>query len=102
MWHVYILKCNDASLYTGVAIDIKKRLQRHNRGVASKYTRSRRPVELLYAEKFDNKSEALRREIEIKSFSAKNKQRLLKFGLGQRFPSPHSDAYSGSGLAPRF
>jgi len=87
MWHVYILQCNDGSFYAGVSTNVKNRLKRHNNGKASRYTRSRRPVELLYTEKFDTKSEALRREIEIKDFSLENKRRLIKFGLGQRFPS---------------
>ena len=87
MWCVYILQCNDGSLYTGITSDIKNRLERHNSGRASKYTRSRRPVKLLYKEQFTTKSEALRREIEINDFSIDNKKRLIKYGLGQRFPS---------------
>jgi len=87
MWYVYILRCNDNSLYTGMTIDVKKRLIRHNSGKASKYTRSRRPVELLYVEQFALKQEALSREIEIKDFSLENKQRLIKFGEGRRSPS---------------
>jgi len=87
MWHVYILQCNDGSFYAGASTNVKNRLKRHNNGKASRYTRARRPVGLLYTEKFDTKSEALRREIEIKDFSLENKRRLIKFGLGQRFPS---------------
>ena len=87
MWYVYILRCNDDSLYTGVTSNLENRLVRHNKGRASKYTRTRRPVQLLYAEKFDDKSSALSREIEIKDFSVENKRKLIQFGIGQRFPS---------------
>jgi len=87
MWNVYILLCSDGSLYTGICINIKDRVKRHNSGRASKYTRSRRPVELLYAEQCATKAEASSREREIKDFSVENKRRLVKFGLGQRFPS---------------
>jgi putative endonuclease len=87
MWYVYILRCKDGSFYTGISVDVEKRLERHNNSKGAKYTRARRPVELLYAEKFDTKIEAIKREIEIKSFSRENKIKLIKFGLGQRFPS---------------
>ncbi|MFC1804248.1 GIY-YIG nuclease family protein [Candidatus Omnitrophota bacterium] len=87
MWYVYILKCRDSSFYAGITNNIQRRLARHNSGKASKYTRARRPVKLLYVESFDSKDSALHREIEIKSFSRDNKNKLIKFGLGRRFPS---------------
>lgn len=87
MWYVYLLRCRDNSLYTGVTSNLENRLVCHNKGRASKYTRTRRPVELLYAEEFDDKSSALSREIEIKDFSVENKRKLIQFGIGQRFPS---------------
>ena len=87
MWYTYILRCSDGSFYAGITTDVEKRLLCHNSGKASKYTRSRRPVELLYIEKLTTKSEAISREKEIKNFSVKNKRRLVKFGLGRRFPS---------------
>ena len=90
MWHVYILKCTDSSLYTGISADVITRVLTHNKGKGSKYTRSRKPVELIYTEEFKTKSEALKREIEIKKLSAKNKNRLAKHGLGDKFPSVHS------------
>ena len=98
MWYVYILRCNDGSFYTGSSNNVNNRLRQHNKGKASKYTKSRRPVALLYIEQFTTKAEALRREIEIKDFSTVNKKRLIKHGLGQRFPSPPELNYSGSGL----
>jgi putative endonuclease len=87
MWHVYILLCKDSSFYTGICENINDRLKRHNSGRASKYTRSRRPVVLLYIEKCASKSRALRREAEIKDFSRESKKRLIKCGSGRRFPS---------------
>jgi len=87
MWYVYIIKCKDKSFYTGITTNVNSRLQKHNSGRASKYTRARKPVELLYTEKFISRSKAQSREVEIKSFSAENKRRLIKYGLGLRFPS---------------
>jgi len=76
-WHIYILECSDKSYYTGITTDLIKRLERHNSGDGAKYTRARRPVSLVYSEKSLSKSEAKRREIEIKSFSRKNKELLI-------------------------
>lgn len=70
---VYILRCSDGSLYTGWTNDIEKRLAAHNRGTASKYTRGRRPVELIFKEGFETKQEAMSREAEIKSFNREEK-----------------------------
>jgi putative endonuclease len=85
MWNVYIVLYKDGSFYTGIATDIIERIKRHNSGKGAKYTRSRRPVELLYAEEFDTKTEAIKKEIEIKGLSRENKKRLIRLGLGQRF-----------------
>lgn len=87
MWHVYILRCKDDSFYTGITTNVKDRLQRHNSGRASKYTKARRPVELLYTEEFLIEAKAKTREVEIKKLSHDNKKRLIKFGTGHRFPS---------------
>ena len=73
MNYTYILKCADGSLYTGWTNDLKKRVQAHNRGKGAKYTRSRRPVELIHAESFETKSEAMHREAEIKKMSREQK-----------------------------
>lgn len=63
IWYVYILKCNDNTLYTGVTNDLDNRLHQHNHGqVGAKYTRARRPVTLVYSEEQFNKSEAMKRE----------------------------------------
>ncbi len=87
MWNVYILHCSDGSFYIGISSGIKKRVLRHNAGKGSKYTRARRPVELLYTEEFVTKAEARNREIEIKKYSVENKKKLIIFGLGWRSPS---------------
>ena len=87
MWYVYILLCKDGSFYTGISENVENRLEIHNKGKGSKYTRARGTVELLYVEQCGLKSKALRREIEIKSLSKKNKLNLIKFGTGKRFPS---------------
>lgn len=74
---VYILRCHDNSLYTGYTVDLKKRLEEHNQGIASKYTRGRRPVQLAYAEEHPNKSSALKREYAIKRMKKCKKEALL-------------------------
>jgi len=78
-WFVYILRCADDSLYTGVATDLQRRLQEHNgeaRGGA-KYTRSRRPVQLVHHEKFATRSQAGKREYQIKAMSRRQKLALI-------------------------
>ena len=77
MWKVYILECSDKSLYTGITNNLTERIEKHNQGKASKYTRSRTPVTLLYSENYPDRAEATRREMEIKSFPRKKKQKLI-------------------------
>jgi putative endonuclease len=76
-WLVYILLCSDDTLYTGCTNDIDNRLKKHNTGVASKYTRCRLPVKLLYTEECRNKSFALKREYRIKQLTKKDKIQLI-------------------------
>ena len=76
MNYTYIVKCCDNTLYTGWTTDLDRRIEAHNSGKGAKYTRSRRPVELIYAERFDTKQEAMRREWEIKQLSREEKLRL--------------------------
>ena len=78
MNYCYILRCRDGSLYTGWTNDLEKRLQRHNAGTASKYTRCRRPVELVYTEAFDTKEQAMRREVQIKQLPREKKLALIE------------------------
>ena len=77
-WFVYILRCADGSLYTGATNKLEQRVAAHNKGVASKYTRSRLPVELVWHESAADKSSALSREYEIKQLSRLGKQALLR------------------------
>jgi len=78
-WYVYIVKCADNSLYTGITIDKDRRVLEHNTSnKGAKYTRSRRPVQLVYFETFDNRSSASKRESAIKKLSRSEKLTLLK------------------------
>ncbi|MBN1379859.1 MAG: GIY-YIG nuclease family protein [Gammaproteobacteria bacterium] len=78
-WTVYILRCADDSLYTGIATDVERRLQEHNQGdrQGSKYTRARLPVALVYSESVIDRAAATRRELEIKSLSRQEKLNLI-------------------------
>jgi len=76
-WHVYILKCSDGTLYTGITTDIERRINEHNSSsLGARYTRSRRPVTLHYHENASSRSTALKREIEIKKLSSRAKRSL--------------------------
>lgn len=75
---VYILRCNDGSLYTGWTNDLENRLSMHNNGTGAKYTRGRGPCYLEYFETFETKNEALKREVAIKKLSKVEKERLIK------------------------
>ncbi|MDK7754004.1 MULTISPECIES: GIY-YIG nuclease family protein [Staphylococcus] len=78
--YIYIVRCKDGSLYTGYAKDIKQRIAKHNSGQGAKYTKIRRPVELVYQEMFNTKSEALKREYEIKTLTREKKLQLISEG----------------------
>lgn len=73
----YILRCADGTYYTGWTNNLEKRLAAHNAGVASKYTRSRRPVELVYHECFETKEDAMGREWRIKQLTRAQKEALI-------------------------
>lgn len=77
-WIVYLLRCADDSLYTGMTNDVNRRCKQHNAGTASRYTRSRRPTTLVYQETQAGRSEALKREAEIKTFSRRKKELLIR------------------------
>ncbi len=79
-WTIYIVRCSDNSLYTGIAKDIDKRIREHNSGnkQGAKYTRSRGPVELVYTEKADTRSLAAKRECEIKKMDKNSKEMMIK------------------------
>lgn len=79
MWYVYILRCADNSLYTGITTSIERRLKEHNEcnKKGAKYTRVRRPVNLAYAEQQLNRQEAGRREYQLKKYNKKKKEQLV-------------------------
>ena len=76
-WFIYIVECRDGTYYTGITTDIERRISEHNTSpLGARYTRARRPVKLHYHETADNRSEALKREIQIKKLPRKRKQSL--------------------------
>lgn len=77
MNYTYILRCADGTLYTGWTNNLEKRLAAHNAGIAAKYTKSRRPVELVYFEEFETKEEAMSREWHIKKLTRAEKLELI-------------------------
>jgi putative endonuclease len=79
-WLVYLLRCSDGSLYTGITNDLPKRLKGHAAGRASRYTRSRLPVKLVYSEPQKSKSAALKREAAIKKLTRREKAKLIAAG----------------------
>ena len=82
--YAYLLKCSDGTIYAGWTNDPALRLKRHNDGTASKYTRSRRPVELVYLERFETKSDAMRREAALKSLTRAQKLELIALSLAPK------------------
>ena len=76
--YVYILLCQDHSLYTGWTVNLDKRLETHNKGKGAKYTRGRIPVKLVYYEEFEDKTQALKREYAIKQLKRKDKLNLIE------------------------
>ncbi len=77
-YYVYILKCSDESYYTGVTNNLERRLFEHNSGIIKGFTSSRLPVELVFAERFSDISDAIRFEKQIKGWSRKKKEALIK------------------------
>ena len=78
MNYTYILKCKDGSLYTGWTNDLEQRVAAHNTGKGAKYTKARRPVELVYFEEFETKEQAMKREYAIKQMARKDKLDLVR------------------------
>ncbi|MBU1018747.1 MAG: GIY-YIG nuclease family protein [Patescibacteria group bacterium] len=82
MWHVYILKCADGTLYTGITTDLDRRIREHNFSKKSaKYTSGRRPVQLMYSSIFKNKKQASKEEYRIKTLTRKQKLELITQAL---------------------
>ncbi|HCX62738.1 GIY-YIG nuclease family protein [Sedimentibacter sp.] len=78
MHYIYIVECSDGSLYTGYTTDLDRRMKEHNSNTGAKYTRGRTPVSLMYYEEFDNRSDAMKRECDIKKLKRKKKALLIK------------------------
>jgi putative endonuclease len=79
MYHLYILRCADGTLYTGITVDLSRRVQEHNAGnLGAKYTRARRPVKLVYSKKFRKRSTASRAEYQVKKLSRQEKLHLIQ------------------------
>ena len=111
MNYTYIVKCADSTLYTGWTNDLDKRIKAHNSGKGAKYTKTRRPVKLVYYEEHETKNEAMSREYAIKHLSRKEKEILIK-GNGNLCGSwmvkgdmikagESGGVYGGSGLTER-
>lgn len=78
LWYVYILRCGDGTLYTGITDDVGRRLAVHRSGKGAKYTRGRGPLKVVYTQEVPDKSAALKREIAIKKLTRQEKERLIK------------------------
>jgi putative endonuclease len=79
-WFCYLLECADGTYYAGITTALERRLAMHGRGIASRYTRGRRPVRLVYAETQADRARATRREVEIKRLSRMAKRSLIERG----------------------
>lgn len=82
-YYTYMLRCKDNTIYSGFTVDIEKRVETHNAGKGAKYTRARLPVELVYYEEFGVKSEALKRERELKKYTHKEKEEIINIFIEQ-------------------
>ncbi len=87
-WRVYVLRCVDGTLYTGATTDLAARLARHAAGMGARYTRSRLPVELVYAERARDRSAALRREAALKRLGRREKLAMIAAGATRGRASP--------------
>jgi predicted GIY-YIG superfamily endonuclease len=77
-WLLYVLRCRDNTLYTGITIDVSRRVQQHNSGTASRYTQSRLPVRLIFSEPCRSLSQALKKEYAMKRLSRKKKDEYIR------------------------
>ena len=77
-WYLYILKCADDSLYTGITTDVERRIKQHTEGKGAKYTRGKAPLKLVYKKRFKNRSLASKREAAIKKLTREEKIKLIK------------------------
>ncbi len=77
VYYFYLARCKDNTLYAGYCANIKDREAKHNKGEGAKYTKARRPIQIVYFEEFSTRSEAMKREAEIKSWSKAEKENLI-------------------------
>ena len=77
-WYLYVLRCGDGTLYTGITTDVQARFAQHQAGKGAKYTRGRGPLELVYTEECDDHSAALKRELAIKALPREEKERMIQ------------------------
>ena len=84
MWSLYIIRCNDDSLYIGITSNLKKRIESHQKGTGAKYTRGRGPFEVVYTEIHPDRSKASRREFALKKLTLKQKLDLIKTNIGHK------------------
>ena len=77
IWYLYILRCCDGTLYTGITTDVEKRLETHRSGKGAKYTRGRGPLELVYQETCGSHSDALKRELTVKKLTRSQKEAMI-------------------------
>lgn len=82
-WYLYIVKCSDDTLYTGITTDITRRIKTHNKSRGSKYVRTRLPVELVYSETLNSQTEAIKREIFVKTWSRERKLKLISTHISE-------------------
>ena len=76
-WYLYVLRCGDGTLYTGITTDVQARVAQHQAGKGAKYTRGRGPLELVYTEECDDHSAALKRELAIKALPREEKEKMI-------------------------
>ena len=77
-WYLYILRCGDGTLYTGITTDVQARFAQHQAGNGAKYTRGRGPLEVVYTEECEDHSAALKRELAVKALSREEKERMIQ------------------------
>ena len=77
-WYLYILRCGDGTLYTGITTDVQARFAQHQAGKGAKYTRGRGPLEVVYTEECEDHSAALKRELAVKALSREEKERMIQ------------------------
>jgi len=82
-WHLYLVRCADDTIYTGISIDVEARIEKHNSGRGAKYTQARLPVRLIYSESQPDRVSAMKREIAVKKWGRKRKE-----SLAQNFTPP--------------